>query len=90
LQHYGIREARRNKPRAEPLAAEVEAGAAVGGPREVAMKNTMETLTSQPCKIPAMAEVNAILADYIELRELMEDFAKEDELVGAGHAAKGR
>jgi hypothetical protein len=37
-----------------------------------------------------MAEVNAILADYIELRELMEDFAKEDELVGAGHAAKAR
>jgi hypothetical protein len=58
--------------------------------REGAMKNTMETLTSQPCGIPAMAEVNAILADYIELRELMEDFAEEDELVGAGHAAKAR
>jgi hypothetical protein len=54
------------------------------------MKNTMETLASQPCKIPAMAEVNAILADYIELRELMEDFAEENEPVGAGHAAKAR
>jgi hypothetical protein len=58
--------------------------------REVSMKNTIETLTSQPCKIPAMAEVNAILADYIELHELMEDFAKKDESVGADHAATPR
>ena len=54
------------------------------------MKNTIDTLTSQPCTIPAMAEVNAILADYIELRELMEEFADEGELVGANHAARVR
>ena len=33
------------------------------------------------CRIPAMAKINAVLADYIELREFMEEFVGQRDLL---------